>query len=420
MAILTIGRLGFDVELDHPASWEETRNDADREFTIQGYIKSTITTAKYLRTELLEQQNQLVAVTYTGDSYFDGYFWLTNVHINSILGSYRQGLFPFELTLMRLGGPSRVELQSLLTYTTLENNHGLIVTEVEGYHGLPGTHYLYEGNANLGSVVRPSEDGNITVYRQVQIASTPDPTWGIEPSDFYDGAARIKVDGLLRAGLDAPNSPDNWELSNGIIKVTPNASAARIDVAQWDTSAYATAKTYKFTLDYPAGSETEITTLQSFNIIRNDPECSIVRVVSDAAPGGGAHRNYFDFTLRRGAAFVVVNWNFTEILQTVDMKVARASNEAATAVTPSGATSAPGIRATSNDGDGNRYVLATRHTHTQDTTVGSILRSNAENSFHFIIGSEINGSSAASGNGAAELILQYMGWVSEKVRAVLR
>lgn len=438
MAILTVGRLGFDVELDHPASWEETRNDTDRELTVQGYIKSTLATAKYLRTELLEQQNQLVAVTYTGDDYFDGYFWLASARVSTILGSYRAGLFPFELTFMRLGSSSRVELQSLLTYTTLTNDFGIIgsgdLNEAsEAWHAVPASHFLYEGNANLGSVLRASEDGNIRVYRQVQIGSvaatddaTPDPTWGIAPSDFYDGAARIKVDGKLRTGLDVSNLPNNWELSNGIIKVSRiSATASRIDVAQWDGGAYATAKTYKlmeFNDATPSG--VEITTWQTFTILRNDPECCIVRLIADNAIVGGALRQYLDLTLRRGSAAVYCHWTHRTGDPTTDLKIVRATAEAATTVTPPGASGPTGIRATSNDADGNRYVLGTRHTHTADTTEGGLRRENITEAtgsfFHFFIGSEINGSSATTGNDAVSLMEQYFGWISEKVRAVLR
>lgn len=430
MSELTIGRVGLDVAITRVAEWREVRGNEAQDITVSGFLRSSsVANTMNLRTQLLGQTNSLVAVTYDDDPYLNGFFWLAEATVGTIPASYMgAGMFPFEATLIRLGTAARIELQSLITFTVLDNNHGIDQWENEAFHALPGTHYLYNGNANLGSVARTTETGTVRVYRQIQIVAgptinPPDPIWSIDPDDFYDGAAYIKVDGNIQTGLDVPHEPGDWELGNGLIKVTPAGTASRLNVAQWDTSAYATAKSYTFTFDDDgAGGSApiEVPAHKAFAVIRNDPECVIIRLISDNATTGGANAHYFDLTMRRGAAFVVVYWNYTWPGGTSDLKVVRSSTEAASTVTPTGASGAVGIRATSNDADGNRYVMGTRHTHTADTTNGGMTRSNASNTFHFFLGSEINGSSASSGNAAADLCLQYLGWVSEKVRAVLR
>lgn len=433
MAILTVGRLGFDVELLDPAEWTETRGQDEREFTIKGFIRSdSLENTLYLREQILEQQNQLLAVTYSGDTYFDGYFWMVGATINTVPSSYRgRGLFPFELRMIRLGSSSRIGLQSLLTFAVLDNPYTLggaapSSEAVEGWHGVPSAHYLYAGNAELGTVVRASESGPVRVYRQIQIGTggsliQVDPLWSVEPDDYLNGAAYVKIDGKLRTGISAPNTPTDWEIGNGIIKVTPNATPPRIDTAVWNgTNAYESTKTYRFSIDRGSG-HADVGAWTAVAIVRNDPECVILRLQSDGAVTGGAHVHTWDLTLRRGSVAVYVNWHYTEVPQVEEMRVYLATPEAATAVTPTGSTAPVAIRATSNDADGNQYIMGTRHTHVQDTTNGRITKDPAsDGNFSFFVGYVVGGSGASAGNGPEPVAKQYLGWVSERVRPVFR
>jgi hypothetical protein len=101
------------------------------------------------------------------------------------------------------------------------------------------------------------------------------------------------------------------------------------------------------------------------------------------------------------------------------MKVMRDTTEASTAITPTGATSSVGVRATADDGDGNRFIIYTPQAHTDDTTNGGVSVA-ATQQIRFCIGFEIGGSAAATNDTANKLALQYFGYFGERVRAVWR
>jgi hypothetical protein len=89
-------------------------------------------------------------------------------------------------------------------------------------------------------------------------------------------------------------------------------------------------------------------------------------------------------------------------------------------MTPTGATSALGIRGSSNDASGNRYVVGSAGTvDTYDGTQGGITR-NTTQLMDFFIGTEVGGTGAAATDASAALCLQYVGWLSETVRASRR
>lgn len=411
---LTIGRVGLDLDLDHPASWQESRGVDEREFVVSGWLRSTsVTNTKVLRSELLEQQGQLVAVTYSEDDHFDGFYILGDVRIDTVISSYLYaGLFPFEIGLFRIGGESRVELQSNVTGTVLTNDHGLASSEVKPFIAPPVGHSAFDWEASsINSFSRTTEDGNITVYTSGGDFSE-DASWGADPSTYYSGACELYVGSTLRlrSGLDVPNEPGNWSIDNGLVRVQPESgNTGRIEVSCYGGAAWESTKDIAFDR---GGSK--ISGFNYFSVSRNSPEAVIVRLV---AGGGAFSRHVIDLQIRRGAPFVMGVWNTT--LAAGTLKVMRDTTEASTAVTPTGASSAVGVRATSNDGDGNRFFIFTPQSHTADTTEGGVSVASTQQ-IRFAIGHEIDGSSAATDDAADECALQYFGYFGERVRAVWR
>ena len=411
MGALTIGRVGLDLDLDHPASWEESRGLDERDMTVSGYLRSTsVANTKVLRSELLDMQGQLVAVTYSLDDYFDGFYILGDVRIGSQLSSYRfKGLFPYEIGLFRIGGESRVELQSNVTGTVLVNDHGLDNSEVTPFIAPPIGHSAFNWLATgVGSFSRTTEDGTITVYTSNSDFSR-DASWGADPSSYYSGACDLYVSSRLRSGLDVPNAPTDWLIDNGLVRVGPESgNTGRIEVEIYD-GAWSSLKDIAFDRN---GSK--ISNFDYFTVSRNSPEAVIVRLVA----GGGAFASHvIDLQIRRGAPFVNGIWNYRGSAST--LKVVRDTTEASSTVTPTGASSAVGVRATSDDGDGNRFFIFTPQAHTADTTEGGVSVASA-NQIRFAIGHEIGGSGAASDDTAGACALQYFGYFGERVRAVWR
>jgi len=410
VAILTIGRVGLEVDFPHPSEMEESRSVDSREFTIGGYIRSSsVTITKYLRNELLEQQGQVVAVTYTGDTHFDAFYLLADSSISSIEASYLgDGLFPFSITLFRIGASPRVEFQSNITGTVLENTIGLTESETKPFMSPPVNASVFEWDVTSPTGhVRSTEDGDIVVYTSSGDFSA-DASWGCLPSQFYLGASKLYVSTRLRAGLDVPQSPTDWEMNNGIIKVVPSSGSNKLDISMWDgTSAYESLKTWE-----PLFASSNLAAFSFVNAVRNDPECVIIRLTT----AGTLSRHTLDLQLRRGSAQLFVNWYWGGAAG--EMKMQRDAVEAGTSITPTGASSSAGVRATSNDGDGNRYTIFSPTSGRVDESYGVYIASG--NRLNTAIGFEIAGTSAVTGDTASDLALQYFGMVGERVRAVWR
>lgn len=411
MAILTIGRVGLDVDLNHPSQLRESRNVDSREMVLSGFIRSTSkANTEYLRDELLEQQGQVVAVTYTGDDHYDAFYLLQDVSIESIETSYLyRGLWLFEVVLLRIGGAGRVEFQSNITGTVLDNSVGLTEAEVTPWICPPDGHQAFNWVSGGGNFFREYDDGasgdQIRVYYSAGDFSA-DATWGANPSSFYDGAARLSIGGLARAGLDVEQDLDGWQLDNGIIRLKPNGAANAIEFSVWDTTGAAYESETEWEFQYNSSAQT----FGYMAVLRNDPEAVTLRLMATSG------RRTLDITLRRGAAYATCNF-YAAVANT--LKIARTSTEAGTAVTPTGATGTVGMRATSDDADGNRYVIFSPSGITNDTTNGAISKTSTTR-INSAIGFEIDGSSAGTGDTADEVALQYFGNVGERVRAVWR
>ena len=406
MAVLTIGRVGLDpVTVDDPTGIRVRSRRGSRIVTIAGDLAAaSLADTLALRDELAAtvDATKSVPVTWTGDSRLDG-FWIPRAAAMSVESLQASGWVPFDMDLEFVGTSADVQMQSVITAAVRSNAHGVDASEAEFWLALPtGWDQFDDGQVAPTFLTRSGVDA-VTVVRDV--ATSTHPTWGIAPANALKGAATIKVSGYVRAGLSCPNSPDNWELSNGLVRVTPNGTSLRWDVATHDGTQWDSAKTWRL---FVGGSE--ITgSWSAISILRNDPEACAIRLVRRTLT--------FDFLLRRGSRYVELI--VTRYAQAASMKVVKATAEAGTSITPTGATSAVAVRATSNDADGNRYVLGSALAHTQDLTNGGITWSNITTVDCFI-GAEVGGLSAASGDTAADLALQYLGWVGERVVAVRR
>lgn len=413
MAILTVGRVGLDVELGHPSEWQDSRSIDSRDFVVRGFLRAaTLANANALRTELLEQQGQMVAVTYTLDPNFDGYYILTDARVESVPVSYQRAIFPFEVGLVRIGSTSRVELQSNVTGTVLTNSHGLLATEVRPVITPPVNHLAFDWplSGSITSITRTCADGTLTSYQSPGEFGT-DASWGCAPGDYYKGAVTLTVNGLMRAGLDSPNTPASWVLDNGLLRIQPETSGGnttgRILVDVYGGATYESQKDWSF------DRSGKLASFSFLSVVRNSPEVATIRLQS----GGTTNRHTIDLTLRRGDPYALGIWSFTGAAAA--MKVVLDTAEAGSTLTPTGASSAVGVRATSNDGDGNRYLVFTPQAHTADTTNGGVSVA-ATNVLKFAIGHEVDGTSATTGNTGEEVALQAFGYLSERVRAVWR
>jgi hypothetical protein len=415
MGLLKLGIVGLDIELTDAVSGVQQRSrDGNITVTITGYLNdTTIANRDAIRRELIAQTGRFVAVTWDQDDDIDGFYIQRSADIR---GSVRDksyssdGTFIFTTTIDRLGLVGETEIQTNITGTVLTNSHGLIESECKPFHAPAGNHLAY--NAGAGTPTqrsRTGDEGAINWYDDIDTDN--DPTWSIEPADMDTGAARIYVSGRRRTSTAAPNNVDDFELSNSLVKLTPGtttgSSNGRFDISWYDGSQWDTALRFKIVHNADV-SPSVIPAWHYLSILRVDQAVCSLRLIRDAAPATSPHRHVIDISLRRGSRMVYFYYTWTGNYTTTD-DIIRETADACATVTPTGASSAVGVL-DSVATDGNKWCMFTAKTHTARTTEGGVRITNP--TYDFAIGAEIG--TPGTGDAAADMALQYFGWVAER------
>jgi hypothetical protein len=338
-----------------------------------------------------------VQVTFTDKPERNGYYAVKSAgstyteHLNERVTA------DWKVSLDRLGSDSETDLQSRLTGAVRLNDFSLTG---ERWHAPPIGHYAYyTGATNPTTMARTGADGAMTVYRTVP--ANVSPRWGCAPTAFLTGRVKVTTTGSQEVyGVDVPLAASGWALSNGLVNVTPSASAT-LDVQSY-TGAYRS-KLWNVSV---AGSASSITSWDGATVLRNDPEMCIVRLVKGQSPG----RATLDLTLRRGARFVE---GYLQIGTSATLAAYRSTLETNTSFAASGY-----VVATSNDADGNKFAAGSARTFTAHTN-GGVIKS-AATALDFWIGVAAGGSSAVSGDAATDLRNMYIACMPEAVYGVRR
>jgi hypothetical protein len=253
-------------------------------------------------------------------------------------------------------------------------------------------------------MTRTGADGAMTVYRSVPASVIP--RWGCDPANYLTGrvratdtttpAAPIELEGTARAVPAAA-----WALSNGLVNITPSASAT-FDVQAYTGGAWHS-KLWNVSV---AGSASSITSWDSASLLRNDPEQVILRLSKGQSPG----RATLDLSLRRGSRFVE---GYLQIGTSATLAAYRSTLETNTSFAASGY-----VTATGNDADSNRFAVGSARTFTAHTN-GGVTKASAT-SLDFWIGVVAGGGSAVSGDAATDLRNQYIACLPEATYCVRR
>lgn len=412
MGALNVGRISLEVE---PSEWAIERSLDSQSYTFRGFLLSASQAqTQYIRNELVGHHGDLVAVTWDTDSWFNGYYYLTDVRVETVPVSYmRRGLFPFEITFFRVGGYATTELQSLLSVGDRLNDFG---TTAQPYHAPSIGALAYNaGTGDPTEEVRDTEDGNIIVY--LDIDPDEDPSWSVDPANYYDGAVKVYTDGdTLRTGRELPgNDPTDWYITNGLIQVRAqtyqSTSNGRFEIRAWDGTAWDSWLDFKITWS----GTNDVPQWHYMTIVKNTPEACIVKLVRDAATvPTSAHRHTLDFLLRRGAPFVECIYSYSAGTTYTH----RVGSDSALAATRPGGTASYIYGDTLVDG--HRWVLGAPYDFTENTSSGYITMDVAAKVMPFFVGWAINNAASGSGSGPTDLTQQYSGPVAETVRAVRR
>lgn len=447
---IRIGRLRLTEKWDEKSS--EAWSGDTRVLSISGQESAPPLTERdldVLYDDLVNLQGSTVPVAFTYKADRDGYYVVQSVTVDLVNWAETAITVDWKISLARAGAPGEVDIESRLSGPpTRSNTHSVTG---ERWHAPPIGHTAYwTGTTQPSTLVRPTTEGPITVYRNIPTGVSP--RYEVAPVDYMRGRARISNDGRERTGVQWKTTPGGWELSNGLVR------ASLVTVAGGSTALMPGPTTFPGQFVFPgSGVSGTVLRLESWvlipiflpgagygispygmadygeaygqeewtgrdwtillngqaigapvatSVLRNDPECVSIRILWSGAPAG---RTTADLTLRRGARLIEM---FIRTSYSSTLKVARALPDAGVAFNGY-------LRAASDDTGGNRYFIGSAGDYTPDIIGGGISRT-AVTSMDVALGVEMSGGDAGQGDQAAQLFKQYLGSCTEAVAAARR
>jgi hypothetical protein len=394
MAVLQIGRIGAEVDLSYVSMFRQV-NDADQGagLRLEGALRgSTLAETNLLRHELLSlAPGSLVPITYTADPEVDAFYLFRWADLEGEAESGAlsgRGWVKFIAVADLLGHEGTVGFRSSFTGASVDTDYTVTPSAFfaapVGFTGMnpKPTSYAY----------RATPDGTAITF--VGIDRSVSPFWSVAPASFYGGAVTLTVDSHQRSGIRVPNTPTDWVLSNGTIRISYGGAAARLIIdrstgASWTTLGTFEAKTS--TLAWPY-------TFEYLSVLRNTAHEVTIRLQARSETVGGL--NTLDLTLRRGARHVAVRYSRTT---TTGLRIYHNSSPAYTADATAGYIHGNGT---------TDWTMGCPNTMAHGTTY--INRTGSEANFW------IGWFDGTSNNGHADVCAQFHGWATETIWPVLR
>jgi hypothetical protein len=326
----------------------------------------------------------------------DGYYTVTSAtSALTDLAGY-SGYADWKLSMVRHGGDNVIDLESRLAGAIRQNDFALTG---ERWHAPAIGHYgYYTGSTSPSTMTRTGADGVMTIYRA--IPANVSPRWGCAVGDYLQGGVRILAGFPQRTitGLAAAVPPDQWEVSNGLVRVRRLFTGASIEVSSYTGGAW---RPKLWQIDIGAGA---ITGWDSATILRNDPECCILRITESRSPG----RVTVDLTIRRGSRIV-------------ELYVQRGDSGSISVYLASAAAMTDGtsyLQQTADDADGNKATCGSARNFDLHASGG--MTKTATTWMDCYVGVVVAGNSAVPGDEAWKLRDQYLAALPEIVAAVRR
>lgn len=396
---LTLGRVSF--REDYVADYRVNMNTGEQTIALSGveYAAGLVTAAvvSARRDALMSAQGTIVPVTFSLKNEHDAFYEVVDVGVRHVKWP-EANHFTWTIGLRKVGVANAIDIESRLTGLTRLNAFGL--TAQRWHAPAIGATGYHTGSTSPGSVTtRTGADGAVTVYRV--IPAGVDPRWAITAAAYAGGRVRVLVDGIERAGISFPTTGmTSWELSNGLVRVTPLSSSGLLQISAHDGTQWET-KNWNLSV----GSN--LTSFDAMTVLRNDFEAVTIRLFKAQSPNG---RILVDLTLRRGSRFVE-----GYVQASTSNTIGIATNTTETTVNNSGSGY---IVASANDAAGNRLVAGSAQSFTGSTT-GAMSKASTR-TLDFFVGVAVGGGSAVAGDTATDLRDQYIGALAESTMVVKR
>lgn len=433
---ITIGRVSITQNLS------ELTFDGDR-LAIAGWFFGTdLNNAKVIREQLLgldgNEDEPDVPVVYSYDSKIDGYYTIKSVNVSHIMGvAYERFKFQYAVQLERVQGGFALPVVEVAASLALRTN-GVGVTGTGftfGHVGVPATASFRAARFGDGQValmvstagmLRNSATGDV-ILAQFVPTSSPNfmsVTSAAAPADYYDGAATIEqsIGGTFYpvVGDQIGSVVGNLlRIGNGLVRATFHTdgviTSEIFDGTVWESST-------SFSLQSGSTAAGLWTAEGGWKVVRNDPAACAIRTSAQSfiSSGNNFPASITIYVERGRMLFEVYADNmFYAIDQSSDhaetLQLRANTVTAATALTG-------GIRQTSNNGQGHRWIMMCPTAVTNDLTNGriTIAAQTAPLIAQFGLGWEIDGSASGFVDTAAHIAGQYFSVTGLRQRVVAR
>lgn len=390
--------------------FESAKETADGKLTLDGQESAPPTTVPmvtWLHGQIAGmQEGRLVPVTFRDKAERNGYYSVSSASSDLVDYQGEVASATWTIEMDRIGSDMETDIQSRLTGAVRTNNFS--VTGTKWHAPAIGHNSYYTGTTTPSNFDRTTEDGTIRVY--TGIPANISPKWGCDPVNYLNGGVRLTSTTYVSTenqveGINRKVGITGWTLSNGLINITPHASAGRLTIGAYASGSYRT-------VDWNIQSGgSNLQPWQNLTILRNDPEQVVIRLTANRSAGAGG-RDTLDLTLRRGAQFVE---GYFQTSASANLAINTANATAAT----SGANGTVSATATANS---IRPICGSARTWNTTNTANCGFTKNSSVFLDFWIGAKISASGAgtASQDDDAALANQYVGSMPEVTYGVRR
>lgn len=386
---------------------EQAKEGSDGKLTLEGQESSpptTVAMVAWLHDQVSGfEPGKLVPVTFRDKAERDGYYTVVNATSNLTDHQSEVSLMDWTMELKRQGSDAEIDLQSRLTGAVRQNDFSL--TGVK-WHAPPVNHYSYYTGSTLPSNHNRSLSDGTTLRVYTSIPDGVHPKFGCPVASYHDGS-RVKVTSTTYVsseneveGINRRIGTTGWTLTNGLINVSPTATAGRLTVGLWNSGSFRNTD-----WDIQVGG-VNVLSWQSISILRNDPECVVLRLTANRSASTGG-RDVLDLTLRRGAMFVE---GYLQTSSAATLGVVGSNAAAASSATA-------GTVVATADSNTIRRACGSAKTFTGNTTNCGLSKASVTK-LDFWVGATIGAGS--TGTAITDLRNQYIAAMPEIVYAVRR
>lgn len=412
---VTIGHLSFT----SPGSLSYSGGPENRTIIIDGTLAHTTSNGldvgqnKYIRDELISMSKYPIVYpfTYTGDTTVRGYVKIDTADIT--VDRFGGAGMKYNLALNYLGNPGEMRFESQFSGALLDNDHSITSSSSQFFAPPAGAYSVHIPDVGTGTAPavedRIASYGDSTVTLKYFSGSSIRPDnaeFECNPEDYLKGACKVSTNGKVRCGLLSTNdNVDQTVIENGLVKMefTNSNTESRFTTYVWDSDDWRSSKEYKIA---KGTSKTEWDGWNTVQIIKNYPECVTVRFTAQADTDGTG-RLVFDVSLRRGSRYFSLIINSYGVAD--EIHIERTTTEASSAGTGY-------IVSSTNDSEGNFFILGSPNTFSTNLTDGGIYLTATQ--MKAFVGYCFDGTSAAGQNTADSMRDAYFDYIYEHVRSI--